>query len=83
MDNINDFLAIAIVGAALSLVIEFLTNKFNTNPLGGKTLAILLSVVVGGAYWYLSSTTIWESILGVLAAASTVYAIVFSGTKKS
>lgn len=80
--EINDFLAIGIVGAALSLVIEYITNKYNTNATGGKTVAILLSIVVGGAYWFLSGTAIWQSILGVLAAASTVYAIVFSGSKK-
>jgi len=81
MENLNDFLAISIVGAMLSMVIEYITNKAQTNPLGGKIIAIVLSTVVGGAYWFLSGTAIWQSILGVLAAASTVYAIVFSGAK--
>lgn len=80
--ELSAFLEISIVGALLSLVIEYITNKANTNPLGGKTLAILLSIVVGAAYWFLSGTAIWQSILGILAAASTVYAIVFSGSKK-
>lgn len=73
--DINAFLGIAIVGAALSLVIEWVTNKLGTNSAGSKAVSIALSVVVGGAYWYLSGTAIWQSVLGVLAAASTVYAI--------
>lgn len=73
--QINDFLAIGIVGAALSLLIEWITNKYETNAAGGKAVAIIASIVVGGVYWALSGTVIWESILGVLAAASTVYAL--------
>lgn len=73
--DINAFLGIAIVGAALSLVIEWVTNKLGTNSAGSKAVAIGLSILVGGAYWYLSSTAIWQSILGVLAAASTVWAL--------
>lgn len=73
--EINDFLGIAIVGAALSVLIEFITNKFDTTAAGGKAVAIVASVIVGGIYWALADTAIWESILGVLAAASTVYAI--------
>lgn len=73
--EINDFLGIAIVGAALSLLIEWITNKWGTNTAGSKAVALVASVLVGGLYWYLSSLAIWQSILGVLAAASAVWAI--------
>lgn len=73
--ELNDFLAIAIVGAALSLLIEWITVRYETNAAGGKAVAIVASIIVGGAYWALSGTAIWQSILGVLAAASTVYAL--------
>lgn len=79
--QINDFLSIAIVGAALSLAIEWITNKWGTGSAASKAIAIVLSVVVGGAYWYLSSLAIWQSILGVLAAASTVYALFLNRPK--
>lgn len=79
--EINDFLGIAIVGAALSLAIEWITNKWGTTSSASKAISIVLSVVVGGAYWFLAGTAIWQSILGVLAAASTVYALFFSGRK--
>lgn len=80
--DINAFLGIAIVGAALSFVIEFITNKLGTNSVRSKAVAIGLSVVVGGLYWYLSGTAIWQSVLGVLAAASTVYAILINKGSK-
>jgi hypothetical protein len=76
--NINDFLGIAIVGAALSLVIEWMQEKYGMDAKKTRALSIVLSFVVGGFYWLLSNTEIWQSILGVLAAASTVYALFFN-----
>lgn len=76
--EINDFLAITIVGAALSLLIEWITVRFNTNAAGGKAVAIVASIIVGGFYWAFAGTAIWQSILGVLAAASTVYALLIN-----
>jgi len=72
---INDFLGISIVGIALSFVIQYLKTKFGTASNGTKVLTILLSVLVGAGYWFLRDTDIWRTILGVLAAASTVYAL--------
>lgn len=80
--EIDAFLSIALVGAALSLLIEWVTNKWGTGSAASRAIAIGLSVVVGGLYWFLSGTAIWQSVLGVLAAASTVYAMFFSGSKK-
>lgn len=73
--EINDFLAITIVGSALSLLIEWITNRYETNVAGGRAVAIVSSIIVGGIYWALAGTAIWQSILGVLGAASTVYAL--------
>ncbi len=81
--EINNFLEIAIVGAALSLLIEWITNKWGSSSAQAKGIAIVASIVVGGLYWFLSGTAVWQSILGVLAAASTVYALFFSGKKTS
>jgi hypothetical protein len=79
--EINDFLGIAIVGSALSVVIEWLTTKYGTNTPASKAIAILLSIVVGGLYWLLSGTAIWQSVLGVLATSSTVFALYFNGKR--
>lgn len=72
---INDFLGITIVGSALSVVIEFIKATFGTQGNKTKLLTILLAIIVGGAYVLLAGTPIWTTILGVLAAASTVYAL--------
>lgn len=78
---VQQFLAIGIVGAALSVAIQWLQSKYGVG--GGKTKAIAIvgSIVIGGLVWYLSGTAIWASIIGVLAAASTMYAMFFSGIK--
>ncbi len=80
---VQQFLAIGIVGAALSAAIQWLQAKYGVG--GGKTraIAIIGSIVLGGGVWYLSGTAMWASILGVLAAASTVYAMFFSGVKSN
>lgn len=73
--NINDFLGISIVGTCLSLVIQYLKEKHNIYGFDTKIITITLAILVGAGYWFLSDTAIWESVLGVLAAASTVYAL--------
>ena len=78
--NINDFLSIAIIGAVLSIVIQFIKNKFGMNANMIKLMTILLAVFVGIVYYFLSQTIWWQTILGVLAAASTVYALLLKGS---
>lgn len=75
--EINDFLAIAIVGATVSFAVQWVKARYNMGSNASKLSAIGLSVVVGSIYWFLRETAIWESILGVLASASTVYAMFF------
>lgn len=71
----NEFLGISIVGAALSGVIQVLKIKLGTTSWATKLLTVGLAVIVGAAYVLLSGTPIWTTILGILAAASTVYAL--------
>lgn len=73
----TDFLGIAVVGVIVSLVIETISRYAGTDSLKTKWLTILVTVVFGAAYTFLRSTTWWETILGILAAASTVYAFIF------
>jgi len=75
MNNVNDFLGIAVVGSALSLLIQWLKQKFGTDSTKTKALTIGLAIVVGGVYTFLQGTTYWTTILGILGAASTVYAL--------
>jgi len=67
--NITDFLAIGIVGVFLSLIFQYVKGKY------AKLWIVLLSIVIGGAYVYFRQTVWWVTIVQVLMAASTVYAL--------
>lgn len=71
--DLTNFLGIAIVGTALSIALEWITKSFGAT--GSKLITVGLSILVGGVYYFLSSTPWWGSILGVLGTASTVYAL--------
>jgi hypothetical protein len=73
--EINDFMGIAIVGAALSVVIQAIKNRFGTESGETKALTIALSLVVGAAYVGIRSTPYFETVILVLGSASAVYAI--------
>ncbi|MDQ3158782.1 MAG: hypothetical protein M3P98_01430 [bacterium] len=75
MENINDFVGIAIVGSGISLVLDYIKAKWGTESSTTKLLVIGLSIVCGGAYYFLQDTVLWQTILGVLAAASTFWAL--------
>lgn len=78
---VQAFLSIGIVGAALSFGIQWMQDKFGVGGSATKAISIVGSVILGGFVWFLQGTEMWASILGVLAAASTVYAMVFSGKR--
>lgn len=72
--EINDFIGIAIVGAALSVVIQGIKNRFGTESGETKALTIFLALIVGAAYVAIRSTSYFETIILVLSSASAVYA---------
>lgn len=72
--NLTDLLSIGIAGAGLSFIVNALKTRFGTEGLKTKGLTILLAIVVGAAFYFFQGTSIWTSIIGVLMAASTVYA---------
>lgn len=74
---INDFLGIAIVGATLSAVFQLAKKYFGDNKYLLKLYVIVASILVGAGYVWLRGTDMWETVLGILAAASTVYALFF------
>lgn len=81
--NIGDFLGIAIVGVALSLVLELIQAKFGTGSVQMRALTIVLAIIVGSVYVLFRETLWWQTMLGILAAASAVYAMFFSGVSRS
>ncbi len=70
----NELMGIAIVGVALSLLVNHLKEVFQTSSFGTKLLTLALSVLVGGTYYWVRQTIWWVPTLGVLTSASTVYA---------
>lgn len=79
--EINDFLGISLVGAFLSLVVEWGKAKFGTDSHVTRFLTVLLAAAAGGVYWYFRDTNVWQTMLGVLAASSTVYNFLLKGLK--
>lgn len=75
-------MSIGIVGAVLSLGIQWLQAKYGVEGAQTKAIAVVSSVVLGGFVWFFQGTEMWASMLGVLASASTVYAMLFSGARK-
>lgn len=72
--EISAFLSIAMVGAILSFVVDFLKVKLRTTPAGSKALVAIFSIVIAGLFWWLQSTPYLQTVLTVLGMASTVYA---------
>lgn len=79
----QEFIAIGVVGAALSLFVEWVQARFGTDSRGTQLIAILGSVALGLIVWSITQTPYYQSILGVLASASTVYAMFFSSKKNN
>lgn len=80
--SIDNFLAIGIVGVFLSLAIQIIKKVFGTSNSKTKVITIILAVAVGSFYYFLKDTIYWQTIIGVLASASTVYALFFNNIKK-
>ena len=80
---VESFLSIGIVGAALSYGVQWLQDKYGVDGNETRIISIAGSIVFGAAVWFLQGTAVWASILGVLAAASTVYAMYFKGKVNS
>jgi len=75
MDN---FLAIGIIGALISIIFEWGKKKWGVESHESKLFIITISMLVGAVYYWASSLPIWQSVLGVLAASSTMYAMFYS-----
>lgn len=79
---VEQLLSYAIVGVALSSFIQWAQAKYGVEGNTTKFIAIGASVALGTIIWFLAGTTLWAPILGILAAANTMYALVFSGVRK-
>ena len=72
--ELTNFLAIPIVGIALSLGIQWAKNKFNFSAFGAKATTVIASLVLGVIYYFLQNTAVWVTITGILGTATTFWA---------
>ena len=79
---VEALMSFAVVGAAVSALIQWMQVKFGPEGNETKVLAIVFSLIAGIVVWLLFETAYWTSVLGVFAAANTVYAMFFSGVRK-
>jgi DMSO reductase anchor subunit len=70
--DIQNFLAIAVVGVFLSLIIELVTKKIS-NPSLTKLITLVLAIVVAGVFVWVKNTPYFQTVIVVLGTASTVY----------
>ena len=73
--EISNFVAIARVGVILSTAIQLIKGKFGESSTNTKLLTIGLSIAVGVVYVAIQSTPYFQTIIGILASASTVYSL--------
>lgn len=81
MDEINDFLGIAVVGVILSLAVEYIKGKWGSETFASRTIILVSSCVLGALYYWARSTPWWSTALGILASASTFYAWILAKRK--
>lgn len=68
-----DFLAIPIVATGMSLAINAMKDAMpEVSP---KFLTVVMALVIGTGYYYVSGTSYFVSVLGILSASSTVYGL--------
>jgi DMSO reductase anchor subunit len=70
--DIQNFLAIAVVGVFLSLIIELVTKKIS-NPSLTKLITLVLAIVVAVVFVWVKNTPYFQTVIVVLGTASTVY----------
>jgi hypothetical protein len=69
-------LTIVFAGAAVSVLMEFLKNYLRLDRIQSLGAVIVLSLVGGGAFWYLKGAGLWESSLQIVASSALVYAFI-------
>lgn len=74
--NVTEFIAIAVVGAILSVIVQIIKEVFGTESSSTKLITIALALLVGGLYVWVRSTPYFETAMLVLTSASAVYALV-------
>ncbi len=74
--DLQNFLEIGIVGAAVSLVVALIKHYFGTEGNQSVAVSLIASLVAGAIYIYFKDTAYWPAFIQILTAATTIYAVV-------
>jgi predicted membrane protein len=74
----QDVVSLALVGAAVSVLVQFIKNSVGTSRAFTVTVVIVLSLIAGTVYTFFRNTAIWEAGLQVLLYANAVYGFIIS-----
>lgn len=78
--SLADVAGLAIVGAIVSFVLQYIKNKWGANGNATKLAAIVASLIIGCFYWFVRDTAVWVNFVGILTVASTVFALLIKNT---
>ncbi|MDX9799115.1 MAG: hypothetical protein RBT05_09695 [Bacteroidales bacterium] len=72
-----DITSSIIIGAAVSLIVQYLKKRLGTTSAGTMLAVITISIVAGTAYFFIKDTSLWEPIISILGFAGAVYTFIF------
>lgn len=68
-----DILSFTVVGAIVSVIVQFLKNKYGTNTQGTLTAVIVISIIAGVGYYFIKQTSFLPAVIQILAFAGAIY----------
>lgn len=68
-----EILSLTVVGAIVSVIVQFLKNKYGTNTQETLAAVIVISIIAGTGYFLVKETSLWQPILQILAFAGAIY----------
>jgi len=69
-----EILEIAIIGTLASLFMQIVKKQYGPTSLTSKIIIVVVSIILGAGYVFLKGTPMFQTVLGILASASTFYA---------
>lgn len=71
-----DFASFIVIGAIVSIIVQLLKTKFGTNSNATVSIVVLLSILVGSAYFFIKDTSLLEPIVSILGFAGAIYVFI-------
>jgi hypothetical protein len=74
----TEIVSLAIVGAAVSVLVQFIKSTVGTSRTATIATVVALSLAGGAAYQILHTTSFWPAFLKILLIANAIYGFVIS-----